>query len=149
MPVFEIQPDCVSAQQRQREAALKARETAQAQALPKGAAPGVALKPTYMVRAAAVAASPRAPIATPALQGSISLKGARIDDLVMTDYRETVDPKSPAVKLFNPEGAEHAWFAARPSGTENVYKIYAESFRGPEHLAEVQAEAKRIVDAAL
>ena len=44
---------------------------------------------------------------------------------------------------------ENAWFAARPSGTENVYKIYAESFRGPEHLAEVQAEAKRIVDAAL
>ncbi|MWB97982.1 phosphoglucomutase (alpha-D-glucose-1,6-bisphosphate-dependent) [Agromyces seonyuensis] len=45
--------------------------------------------------------------------------------------------------------SEDAWFAARPSGTENVYKIYAESFRGPEHLAEVQAEAKAIVDAAL
>ena len=44
---------------------------------------------------------------------------------------------------------EHAWFAARPSGTEDVYKIYAESFKGPEHLAEVQAEAKRIVDQAL
>lgn len=44
---------------------------------------------------------------------------------------------------------EHAWFAARPSGTEDVYKIYAESFRGPEHLAEVQVEAKTIVDAAL
>ncbi len=42
-----------------------------------------------------------------------------------------------------------AWFAARPSGTEDVYKIYAESFRGPEHLAKVQAEAKRIVGAAL
>ena len=38
---------------------------------------------------------------------------------------------------------ENAWFAARPSGTEDVYKIYAESFRGPEHLAEVQAEAKK------
>jgi phosphoglucomutase len=44
---------------------------------------------------------------------------------------------------------EHAWFAARPSGTEDVYKIYAESFKGPQHLAEVQAEAKRIVDQAL
>ena len=44
---------------------------------------------------------------------------------------------------------ENAWFAARPSGTEDVYKIYAESFRGPEHLADVQAEAKTIVDAAL
>jgi phosphoglucomutase len=44
---------------------------------------------------------------------------------------------------------ESAWFAARPSGTEEVYKIYAESFRGPEHLAQVQAEAKSVVDAAL
>ena len=44
---------------------------------------------------------------------------------------------------------ENAWFAARPSGTEDVYKIYAESFRGPEHLAQVQAEAKAVVDAAL
>ncbi|WP_341359944.1 phosphoglucomutase (alpha-D-glucose-1,6-bisphosphate-dependent) [Georgenia sp. M64] len=44
---------------------------------------------------------------------------------------------------------ENAWFAARPSGTEDVYKIYAESFRGPEHLALVQEEAKKVVDAAL
>jgi phosphoglucomutase len=44
---------------------------------------------------------------------------------------------------------ESAWFAARPSGTEDVYKIYAESFRGPEHLALVQSEAKEVVSAAL
>lgn len=44
---------------------------------------------------------------------------------------------------------EFAWFAARPSGTEDVYKIYAESFKGPDHLALVQAEARAIVDAAL
>ncbi len=44
---------------------------------------------------------------------------------------------------------ESAWFAARPSGTEDVYKIYAESFRGPEHLAQVQAEARQVVGAAL
>ncbi len=42
-----------------------------------------------------------------------------------------------------------AWFAARPSGTEDVYKIYAESFRGPDHLAEVQAEARDVVASAL
>src|SRR5205085_10783084 len=42
-----------------------------------------------------------------------------------------------------------AWFAARPSGTEDVYKIYAESFRGPDHLAEVQAAARDVVSAAL
>ena len=44
---------------------------------------------------------------------------------------------------------ENAWFAARPSGTEDVYKIYAESFHGPEHLAQVQAEAREVVSAAL
>jgi phosphoglucomutase len=44
---------------------------------------------------------------------------------------------------------DSAWFAARPSGTEEVYKIYAESFKGPEHLARVQAEAKEVVSAAL
>ena len=41
------------------------------------------------------------------------------------------------------------WFAARPSGTEDVYKLYAESFRGPGHLAEIQEEARAIVAAAL
>ena len=41
------------------------------------------------------------------------------------------------------------WFAARPSGTEDVYKLYAESFRGPDHLAEIQKEARAIVAAAL
>ena len=40
----------------------------------------------------------------------------------------------------------NAWFAARPSGTEDVYKIYAESFRGPEHLAEVQETAREVVN---
>ncbi|MFB2572938.1 phosphoglucomutase (alpha-D-glucose-1,6-bisphosphate-dependent) [Micrococcus sp. IITD107] len=44
---------------------------------------------------------------------------------------------------------ENAWFAARPSGTEDVYKIYAESFRGPEHLKQVQQEAQAIVDAVI
>jgi phosphoglucomutase len=44
---------------------------------------------------------------------------------------------------------EHGWFAARPSGTEDVYKLYAESFRGAEHLARIQDEARDIVAAAL
>lgn len=43
---------------------------------------------------------------------------------------------------------ENGWFAARPSGTEDVYKIYAESFRGPEHLQRIQEEAQAIVNAA-
>lgn len=44
---------------------------------------------------------------------------------------------------------ENAWFTARPSGTEDVYKVYAESFKGVEHLVEVQEEAKKIVSDAL
>ena len=44
---------------------------------------------------------------------------------------------------------ESGWFAARPSGTEDIYKLYAESFRGPEHLAAIQEEARGIIAAAI
>ncbi len=44
---------------------------------------------------------------------------------------------------------ENGWFAARPSGTEDVYKIYAESFRGPDHLKQIQTEAQHLVTAAI
>jgi phosphoglucomutase len=44
---------------------------------------------------------------------------------------------------------ESGWFAARPSGTEDIYKLYAESFRGPEHLAAIQEEARAIVASAI
>ncbi len=44
---------------------------------------------------------------------------------------------------------DNAWFAARPSGTEDVYKIYAESFRGADHLAQVQDAAREVVSGAL
>jgi phosphoglucomutase len=43
----------------------------------------------------------------------------------------------------------NGWFAARPSGTEDIYKLYAESFRGREHLQQIQAEARSLIDAAL
>lgn len=43
---------------------------------------------------------------------------------------------------------ENGWFAARPSGTENIYKVYAESFRGHDHLRRIQAEARTIIDDA-
>lgn len=42
--------------------------------------------------------------------------------------------------------SENGWFAVRPSGTEDVYKIYAESFRGREHLRRIQEDARQIVD---
>jgi phosphoglucomutase len=44
---------------------------------------------------------------------------------------------------------ENGWFAARPSGTEDIYKIYAESFRGPDHLRNIQAEAQEMVTETL
>ena len=53
----------------------------------------------------------RVPIQTPTLTGSLSLSGARIDDLFLTRYREVIDPKSPAVELFRPQGMQHAYFA--------------------------------------
>jgi phosphoglucomutase len=43
----------------------------------------------------------------------------------------------------------NGWLAARPSGTEDVYKIYAESFKGEEHLKQIQSEAKELVSSAL
>ncbi|MEX1827459.1 phosphoglucomutase (alpha-D-glucose-1,6-bisphosphate-dependent) [Luteibacter sp. CQ10] len=65
----------------------------------------------------------------------------------------------PVVEVINQAGgqpiggikvmSEHGWFAARPSGTEDIYKIYGESFRGKEHLERVLAEAQTMVDAAL
>ena len=48
-----------------------------------------------------------------------------------------------------PVVSESAWFAARPSGTEDVYKVYAESFLGDEHLERVIAEAEELVAGAL
>ena len=44
---------------------------------------------------------------------------------------------------------EHGWFAARPSGTENIYKLYAESFRSEQHLQAIVEEAQQIVSSAL
>src|SRR5262249_11373397 len=62
-------------------------------------------------RDAAVEAGPRVAIDTPSIKGSISLKGGRIDDVVLAKYRETVDPKSPNVVLFSPSGSPHPYYA--------------------------------------
>ena len=70
------------------------------------AAPGAAL-----TRDQALAQSPRIAIDTPSLKGSIALKGGRIDDLVLKDYRETVEPTSPNVVLLSPAGGPHAYYA--------------------------------------
>ncbi|MGX9390238.1 membrane protein insertase YidC [Nitrobacteraceae bacterium UC4446_H13] len=75
-------------------------------------------------RDAAISGSPRIKIETPRLAGSVSLKGARIDDLSLVQYRDTVDPKSPAIVLFSPSGtaepyyAEFGWVAASGSSVK-------------------------------
>src|SRR5438874_4058560 len=88
--------------------------SANAPAQPASAAPAVS-------RDSAVAATPRLKIDTPRLIGSISLKGARIDDLSLVQFREPVDPTSPAIVLYSPSGtanpyyAEFGWVAASGS----------------------------------
>ena len=79
--------------------------TPQAPGLP-GSAPG-----QIMTREAALAASPRVRIETPNVAGSIALKGARIDDLALIKYRETVDPKSPPIVLLAPSGSPHPFYS--------------------------------------
>ncbi|MFG1201571.1 membrane protein insertase YidC [Xanthobacter aminoxidans] len=87
--------------------------------LPQTGAPGAG---RALTRAEAIAASPRAPIATQRLSGSISLRGARADDLLLTEYHETVDPKSPNIVLLSPSGgpnpfyAEFGWTSAAGTG---------------------------------
>jgi YidC/Oxa1 family membrane protein insertase len=62
-------------------------------------------------RASAIAAVPRVKIDTPRLSGSISLKGARIDDLSLVQFRETVDPSSPPIVLYSPSGTAEPYYA--------------------------------------
>ncbi|MDY6922807.1 MAG: membrane protein insertase YidC [Pseudomonadota bacterium] len=62
-------------------------------------------------RTVALGGGARVPIRTGTLTGSLSLTGGRIDDLFLTQYRETLDKDSPAVELFRPEGMQHAFFA--------------------------------------
>ena len=79
---------------------------------------------TIVSRDAAIAAAPRIKIDTPRVSGSISLKGGRIDDVALSKFRETVDPKSPAIVLFSPSGtaapyyAEFGWVAAAGSNVK-------------------------------
>jgi YidC/Oxa1 family membrane protein insertase len=59
----------------------------------------------------AIASTPRVKIDTPSVSGSISLRGARIDDLSLLKFRETVDPSSPAIVLYSPSGTEAPYYA--------------------------------------
>jgi YidC/Oxa1 family membrane protein insertase len=76
-----------------------------------GGAPQPRAAGAALTREQALAQSPRIAIDTPSLTGSISLKGGRIDDLTLKDYRETVEPTSPNVVLLSPAGTPHAYYA--------------------------------------
>ncbi len=83
--------------------------------------------------------------------GKLSPKDISVSDLAGEKIAQII---TTAPGDGNPIGgvkviAENGWFAARPSGTEDVYKIYAESFRGQEHLRRIQEEAQTIVGAVL
>jgi YidC/Oxa1 family membrane protein insertase len=82
-------------------------------ALPKPQADPAADSPTAMRdRQVVLAETPRLAIATPRLQGSVNLKGARIDDLVLTTHRESLSLNSPPIRLLSPGGARDAYFAS-------------------------------------
>ena len=74
-------------------------------------APGATPQAQYVSREQALNASARVVVDTPTLSGSVALKGGRIDALDLKGYRETLDPKSPHVQLFSPEGSQGAYFA--------------------------------------
>jgi YidC/Oxa1 family membrane protein insertase len=78
---------------------------------PGATVPSAAPAAPAVTREGALATSQRLAIDTPSLRGSIALTGGRIDDLVLSKYHETVDPKSPNVVLFSPSGAPHPYYA--------------------------------------
>jgi YidC/Oxa1 family membrane protein insertase len=82
---------------------------------PGAAAPQLPGQPSVpgqiLSREAIVGASPRVQIDTPTVKGSVSLRGARLDDLALIKYRETVDPKSPPIVLLAPSGSPHPYYA--------------------------------------
>ncbi|MGA7431062.1 MAG: membrane protein insertase YidC, partial [Xanthobacteraceae bacterium] len=80
--------------------------TPQIPGAPSAAAPSQAAS-----RESVIAATPRIAISTPRLGGSIDLKGGRVDDLTLTQYRETIDAESPPIVLFSPSGAPDAYYA--------------------------------------
>ncbi|NGP18382.1 membrane protein insertase YidC [Devosia aurantiaca] len=77
---------------------------------PAATAPADAASQTFADRESALAASQRVTISTADLEGSINLTGARIDDLQLKNYRETVDPQSPIITLLKPAGLTDAYF---------------------------------------
>jgi YidC/Oxa1 family membrane protein insertase len=114
-------PAELARKEQQIEAAKNSQKPAQSETAAPGGQPAVsqgtpavsaqpALAAAFATREAAIAASPRVSIESPALQGSINLKGARIDDVILRNYKETVKPDSANVVLLSPSGSPHPYF---------------------------------------
>ncbi|SUA99663.1 Oxa1Ec [Pannonibacter phragmitetus] len=115
---FVARPQLEQAQQAAQQQAEAQQAGTPAPGATPGAAPGTAGIPGSageatgpLSREQAIAAAPRVSIETPRLSGSISLTGARVDDLRLKDYRETVDKDSPLITLFSPKGTQGAFYA--------------------------------------
>src|SRR5271167_1660464 len=93
----------------QQPAATQPGATAEAPGVPNAASPSPQAQAES--RDAVIRGAPRVAIATPRLGGSIDLKGGRIDDLTLQQFRETIDPDSPPIVLFSPTGAPEAYYA--------------------------------------
>jgi YidC/Oxa1 family membrane protein insertase len=117
---FYYMPQQRAAQQAQSELAKSAAGATPGSTTPQTGAPAPSANPPANIqpvsaapvsRETAIAATPRVKIDTPRVSGSISLKGARIDDLSLVQFRETVDPASPPIVLYSPSGTENPYYA--------------------------------------
>jgi len=121
VPQMERQRAAQQAQSELAKSAPQANTTTPSSAPPTGNAPAplantpatppAASTAPIVNRDEAIAATPRVKIDTPSVSGSISLRGARIDDLSLVKFRETVDPSSPAIVLYSPSGTEAPYYA--------------------------------------
>ncbi|MFN3658722.1 MAG: membrane protein insertase YidC [Pseudolabrys sp.] len=117
MPQEKARQEQLAAQQQAKQAAQPPAQTGAPTQAPQpapGQVPGVTAQPvppTASTRTAVLSSAPRLKISTDSLQGSISLKGARIDDLALIKFREKVDPKSPPIVLLSPSGTADPFYA--------------------------------------
>ncbi|MDQ4421200.1 membrane protein insertase YidC [Sphingobium sp. DEHP117] len=117
--------------------AQSAQQSAQpAPSAPGAPTPGIALPAAPQDRASALRQSPRVIIETPKLTGSIALKGARIDDITLPTYRQTIKKDSPPITLFSPAGTTDAQFAG--------FGWAGEGLKGPDANTVWQASGSKL-----
>lgn len=114
--LFAYQYFVVGKQEKQHAAQVAAAAASSSRAAALGQPTG----PSNLTREQALALSPRVPIVTPSLKGSIALQGALVDDLYLVKYHEQVDPKSPNVELLRPSKAQGAYFIDSGFSAQNL-----------------------------